>query len=60
MKDINIKNVLKNITNKKGKNAGKHSIWFNGNRTDKKTGERHEYCKKQFERYLCKDFARFH
>ncbi|MBR1662671.1 MAG: hypothetical protein IJ694_10435 [Acidaminococcaceae bacterium] len=48
------------VTNKKGKNAGKHSIWFNGNRTEKKTGERHEYCKKQFERYLCKDFARFH
>ena len=48
------------VTNKKGKNAGKHSIWFNGNRTNKKTGERHEYCKKQFERYLCKDFARFH
>ena len=41
------------VTNKKGKNAGKHSIWFNGNRTEKKTGERHEYCKKQFERYLC-------
>lgn len=48
------------VTNKKGKNAGKHSIWFNGNRTDKKNGERHEYCKKQFEKYLCKDFARFH
>ena len=48
------------VTNKKGKNAGKHSIWFNDNRTNKKTGERHEYCKKQFERYLCKDFARFH
>ena len=48
------------VTNKKGKNAGKHSIWFNGNRKDKKTGERREYCKKQFERYLCKDFTRFH
>ena len=48
------------VTNKKGKNAGKHSIWFNGNRTDKKTGERREYCKKQFERYLCEDFRRFH
>ena len=26
------------VTNKTGKNAGKRSIWFNGNRTDPKTG----------------------
>lgn len=26
------------VTNKNGKNAGKHSIWFNGNRKDKSTG----------------------
>lgn len=48
------------VTNKKGKNAGKHSIWFNGNRIDKKTGIRKEYCKKQFEKYIAKDFSRFH
>ncbi len=48
------------VTNKSGKNAGKHSIWFNGNRTDKLTGEKKEYCKKQFQKYICKDFSCFH
>lgn len=47
------------VTNKKGKNAGKHSIWFNGNRKDEKTGLKKEYCKKQFEKYICCDFSRF-
>ena len=48
------------VTNKNGKNAGKHSIWFNGNRTDKKTGIKIEYCKEHFEKYVAKDFSRFH
>lgn len=48
------------VTNKTGKNKGKHGIWFNGNRTDKKTGVKKEYCKKQFEKYIETDFARFH
>lgn len=48
------------VTNKTGKNAGKHSIWFNGNRKDKKTGIKKEYCKKQYEKYIAKDFSRFH
>ena len=48
------------VTNKNGKNKGKRSIWFNGNKTDKSTGEKREYCKKQFEKYVCKDFSRFH
>ena len=48
------------VTNKNGKNKGKRSIWFNGNRTDKTTGKKREYCKKQFEKYLCTDFSRFH
>ena len=48
------------VTNKTGKNAGKHSIWFNGNRTDPKTGNKKEYCKTQFKKYICKDFSRFH
>lgn len=47
------------VTNKTGKNAGKHSIWFNGNRKDK-TGVKKEYCKKQFEKYIATDFSRFH
>lgn len=45
---------------KLGKNAGKRSIWFNGNRKDKKTGIKKEYCKKQFEKYIAADFSRFH
>ena len=40
------------VTNKNGKNKGKRSIWFNGNRTDKTTGK--------FEKYLCTYFSRFH
>ena len=28
------------VTNKNGKNAGKRGIWFNGRRTDKKTGQK--------------------
>ena len=48
------------VTNKTGKNKGRHSIWFNGNKTDKTTGKKKEYCKKQFDKYLCNDFSRFH
>lgn len=48
------------VTNKSGKNAGKHSIWFNGNRLDSNSGVKKEYCKKQFEKYVAKDFSRFH
>ena len=48
------------VTNKKGKNAGKRSIWFNGNRKDKETGIKKEYCKEQFKKYIAKDFSRFH
>lgn len=46
------------VTNKTGKNAGKRSIWFNDNRKD--TGEKKEYCKKQFEKYMATEFSRFH
>ena len=48
------------VTNKNGKNKGKRSIWSNGNKTDKITGKKREYCKKQFEKYVCRDFSRFH
>ncbi len=48
------------VQNKNGKNAGKRSIWFNGYRTNKKTGKKEPYCKKQFEKYICKDFSKFH
>ena len=48
------------VTNKTGKNKGRHSIWFNGNKTDKATGKKQEYCKKQFDEYRCTNFSRFH
>ena len=48
------------VTNKNGKNKGKRSIWFNGNKKDRTTGIKKKYCKKQFEKYLCTDFSRFH
>lgn len=40
--------------NKKGKNIGKRSIWFNG----KNTREKREHVKPQFEKYLVNDFKR--
>lgn len=48
------------VTNKKGKNKGKHSIWFNGNRKDKSTGKKKEYCKDRYKKYIETDFSRFH
>ena len=48
------------VTNKSGKNIGKHSIWFNGNRIDKTTGKKKEYCKDQFKKFIATDFSRFH
>jgi len=44
--------------NKNGKNKGKRSIWFNGNRRNKATGGKEEYCKKQFEKYVATNFER--
>ena len=44
--------------NKAGKNKGKRSIWFNGKRKDRSTGEVLEYCKPQFEKYVANDFSR--
>lgn len=48
------------VTNKKGKNAGKHSIWFNGNRKNPDTGIKQEYCYKRFDKYMADDFSKFH
>lgn len=44
--------------NKKGINKGKRSIWFNGYKRDKATGERKEYCKPRFEKYIARNFGR--
>lgn len=46
-------------TNSKGKNAGLHSIWFNGHKTNKDTNEKVEYCYPRFEQFIAKDFSRF-
>lgn len=48
------------VTNKRGKNVGKHSIWFNGYRTNKETGEKEEHCYPKFDKYIATDFSRFH
>ena len=51
---------LKNcVTNKTGKNIGKHSIWFNGKKKDPITGESKEYAKPQYDKYRVTDFSRF-
>lgn len=50
--------VKESYQNKKGKNAGKRSIWFNGKKKNRTTGVIVEHCKKQFEKYLVKDFSR--
>lgn len=48
------------VTNKTGKNVGKHSIWFNGKKKDPITGEPKEYAKPQFDKYCVNDFSRFY
>lgn len=50
--------VTEAAQNKTGKNKGKRSIWFNGRRKDKSTGNYVEHCKPQFERYLADSFDR--
>ena len=44
--------------NRRGKNVGKRSIWFNGHRRDKITGQRGEHIKPQFQKYVATDFRR--
>lgn len=46
------------VKNKTGKNIGLRSIWFNGKKTNKATGELVEHCKPQWEKFLAKDFSR--
>ena len=50
--------IAESVQNKTGKNKGKRSVWFNGTKTDKATGKKIEYCKKQFEKYVAADFQR--
>lgn len=46
------------VKNKTGKNIGLRSIWFNGKRKNKSTGQTEEYCKAQWEKYRAADFRR--
>jgi hypothetical protein len=46
------------VQNKTGKNAGLRSIWFNGKRRNKTTGQPEEYTKPQFLKYVATDFHR--
>ncbi|HVZ44601.1 MAG TPA: hypothetical protein VHA82_12395 [Ramlibacter sp.] len=46
------------VQNKTGINAGKRSLWLNGMRKNKETGEREEYIKDKYQKYLCRDFSR--
>ena len=50
--------IAEAVQNKNGKNAGKRSMWFNGKRKNKETGEREEYIKDRYHKYLCNDFSR--
>ena len=50
--------IQESVQNKTGKNKGKRSIWFNGRKTDRKTGEVTEHCKPQFQKYIAHDFSR--
>lgn len=50
--------IDESVQNKRGKNAGKRSIWFNGRRKNRETGEYTLHCKPQFERYIATDFQR--
>jgi hypothetical protein len=50
--------ISESVQNKTGKNAGLRSIWFNGKRTNRSTGERSEYVKERYQRYVVADFSR--
>ncbi len=51
--------IKESVQNKSGKNAGLRSIWFNGKRKDKITGEYKEHTHERFKKYIVKDFSRF-
>jgi hypothetical protein len=48
--------IKESVTNKSGKNKGKHAIWFNGRKTDRKTKEKSEYPKPRFDKYKVDSF----
>lgn len=50
--------LRESVCNKTGKNVGLHSIWFNGRRKNRVSGETEEYTKPQFQKYVATDFSR--
>lgn len=50
--------IEESVQNKSGKNIGKRSIWFNGKRKNKETGEYTEHCHERFKKYIVNDFSR--
>lgn len=48
------------VQNKNGANVGKRAIWFNGTRKNKVGGEREEYVKDRYLKYVCRDFSRLY
>ena len=48
----------KSSQNKTGKNEGKRSIWFNGKKKDRTTGQHKEHVKPQFQVYVQTNFQR--
>jgi hypothetical protein len=51
--------IAEAVQNKSGKNQGKRSIWFNGNKNDPVTKKKVEYPKQRYDKYLARDFAIF-
>jgi hypothetical protein len=51
--------IEKAYQNKEGKNKGKRSVWLNGSRKNKASGEHEEYPLPKFEMHLAQDFSLF-
>ncbi|WP_166246564.1 hypothetical protein [Paenibacillus turpanensis] len=52
--------IKESVLNKSGKNEGKRSIWFNGTKTEKASGEKKEYAKERYDKYSVNDFKIFY
>jgi hypothetical protein len=50
--------IAEAVQNKSGVNVGKRSLWFNGTKMNKISGEREEYVKERYLKYVCHDFSR--
>lgn len=50
--------ISMSVQNKSGKNVGSRSIWFNGTRTDRKTGQKTEYVKERYLPFVVHNFSK--